>query len=182
VLLSAQATDKQVNIATKKLFAIANTPQQILDLGDELFNYIQSIGLYRNKGKNLLATCRILIEKWNHQVPNSREDLEELPGVGRKTANVILNVWFKEPTMAVDTHVFRVSHRVGLSKGTTPLAVELDLVKKIPSEYLYHAHNWLILLGRYTCKAQNPLCKTCSVQPYCMTGKKLLKQLNQNNQ
>ena len=168
VLLSAQATDVGVNKATRKLFAVANTPQAMLDLGLEgLEGYIQTIGLYRSKAKHLLQTCQILLERFAGQVPNSREALETLPGVGRKTANVVLNVAFGQPTMAVDTHIFRVSNRTGLAPGATPLAVEQALLKRVPKEYLQHAHHWLILLGRYVCQARKPRCWECSVAAHC---------------
>ena len=168
VLLSAQATDVGVNKATRKLFAVANTPQAMLDLGLEgLEGYIQTIGLYRSKAKHLLQTCQILLECFDGQVPNSREALETLPGVGRKTANVVLNVAFGQPTMAVDTHIFRVSNRTGLAPGATPLAVEQALLKRVPKEYLQHAHHWLILLGRYVCQARKPRCWECSVAAHC---------------
>lgn len=168
VLLSAQATDVGVNKATRKLFAVANTPQAMLDLGLEgLEGYIQTIGLYRSKAKHLLQTCQILLERFYGQVPNSREALETLPGVGRKTANVVLNVAFGQPTMAVDTHIFRVSNRTGLAPGATPLAVEQALLKRVPKEYLQHAHHWLILLGRYVCQARKPRCWECSVAAHC---------------
>lgn len=168
VLLSAQATDVGVNKATRKLFAVANTPQAMLDLGLEgLEGYIQTIGLYRSKAKHLLQTCQILLERFDGQVPNSREALETLPGVGRKTANVVLNVAFGQPTMAVDTHILRVSNRTGLAPGATPLAVEQALLKRVPKEYLQHAHHWLILLGRYVCQARKPRCWECSVAAHC---------------
>lgn len=168
VLLSAQATDVGVNKATRKLFPVANTPRAILDLGQEgLESYIQTIGLYRSKARHLLQTCRILLEQYGGEVPATREALEALPGVGRKTANVVLNVAFGQPTMAVDTHIFRVGNRTGLAPGATPLAVEQGLLKRIPKEYLQHAHHWLILLGRYVCQARKPRCWECSVAAYC---------------
>ena len=168
VLLSAQATDVGVNKATRKLFAVANTPQKILDLGQEgLEGYIKTIGLYRSKAKHLLQTCQILLEQHGGQVPRTREALEALPGVGRKTANVVLNCAFGEPTMAVDTHIFRVSNRTGLAPGKTPLAVELKLLKRVPEPYKVHAHHWLILHGRYICQARKPRCWECSVAAYC---------------
>ena len=168
VLLSAQATDVGVNKATRKLFAVANTPQAMLDLGLEVLEgYIQTIGLYRSKAKHLLQTCQILLDRFDGQVPNTREALETLPGVGRKTANVVLNVAFGQPTMAVDTHIFRVSNRTGLAPGATPLAVEQALLKRVPKEYLQHAHHWLILLGRYVCQARKPRCWECSVAAHC---------------
>lgn len=168
VLLSAQATDVGVNKATRKLFPVANTPAQILDLGFEgLCEYIKTIGLYRSKAKHLLLTCQMLIDQHGGEVPRSREALEALPGVGRKTANVVLNVAFGEHTMAVDTHIFRVGNRTGLAPGKTPLAVELKLLKRVPAEYLLHAHHWLILHGRYVCQARKPRCWECSVARYC---------------
>ncbi len=168
VLLSAQATDVGVNKATRRLFAVANTPQQIRDLGLEgLERYIKTIGLYHSKAKHLLETCRILVEQHQGQVPRTREALEALPGVGRKTANVVLNVAFGEPTMAVDTHIFRVGNRTGLAPGNTPLAVEMQLMKRIPAEYLVDAHHWLILHGRYVCQARKPLCWQCGVSAFC---------------
>lgn len=168
VLLSAQATDVGVNKATRKLFPVANTPQAILDLGlDGLCEYIKTIGLYKSKAKHLLETCRMLIELHGGEVPRSREALEALPGVGRKTANVVLNVAFGEPTMAVDTHIFRVGNRTGLAVGKTPLAVEQKLLKRIPAGYLQHAHHWLILHGRYVCQARKPRCWDCGVREFC---------------
>jgi endonuclease-3 len=168
VLLSAQATDVGVNKATRRLFPVANTPQAILDLGLEgLMSYIQTIGLYRSKAKHLMAACEILVQQHGGQVPRTREALEALPGVGRKTANVVLNVAFGEPTMAVDTHIFRVGNRTGLAPGKTPLAVEKGLLKRIPEAYLVHAHHWLILHGRYVCQARKPQCWQCAVADYC---------------
>jgi endonuclease-3 len=168
VLLSAQATDVSVNKAMQGLFLVANTPQKMLALGLEgLESYIKTIGLYHSKAKHLLQTCQILMEHHNGEVPRTREALESLPGVGRKTANVVLNVAFGEPTMAVDTHIFRVSNRTGLAPGKTPLAVELKLLKRIPGPYRVHAHHWLILLGRYVCQARTPQCWQCAVAPYC---------------
>jgi len=168
VLLSAQATDVGVNKATRRLFPVAHTPQQILDLGQAgLESYIQTIGLYRSKAKHLLQTCRILVDQYGGQVPRTREALEALPGVGRKTANVVLNVAFGEPTMAVDTHIFRLGNRTGLAPGKTPLEVELKLLKRIPREYLEDAHHWLILHGRYVCQARKPLCDRCAVAACC---------------
>ena len=176
VLLSAQATDVGVNKATRKLFPVANTPQQILDLGLEgLERYIQTIGLYHSKAKHLMQTCRILVAQHNSVVPRTREALEALPGVGRKTANVVLNVAFGEPTMAVDTHIFRVGNRTGLAPGKTPLAVEMQLMKRIPPAYLVDAHHWLILYGRYVCQARKPLCWQCAVSAYCDFQPKTLK-------
>ncbi|MGQ0596267.1 endonuclease III [Aquabacterium sp.] len=168
VLLSAQATDVGVNKATAKLFPVANTPQQILDLGiDGLCNYIKTIGLYKSKAKHLMETCRMLIDLHGGEVPRTREALEALPGVGRKTANVVLNVAFGEPTMAVDTHIFRMGNRTGLAPGKTPLDVELKLLKRIPAEFKLHAHHWLILHGRSVCQARKPRCWECSVSAWC---------------
>ncbi|MBE7940454.1 MULTISPECIES: endonuclease III [Ramlibacter] len=168
VLLSAQATDAGVNKATRKLFPVANTPQAILDLGLEgLEGYIRSIGLYPTKARNLMATCRILVEAHGGAVPRTREALEALPGVGRKTANVVLNVAFGEETMAVDTHIFRVSNRTGLAPGKDPLAVEEALLRRVPREYLGDAHHWLILHGRYVCVARTPRCWECAVAQFC---------------
>ena len=168
VLLSAQATDVGVNKATRKLFPVAGTPQAILDLGLEgLEGYVKTIGLYRTKAKNLMETCRILVERHGGVVPRTREKLEALPGVGRKTANVVLNVAFGQPTMAVDTHIFRVSNRTGLAPGKNPLAVELQLMKRVPKEYAVDSHHWLILHGRYVCQARKPRCWECAVSQYC---------------
>jgi endonuclease-3 len=168
VLLSAQATDVGVNKATRRLFPVANTPHKILALGLEgLESYIKTIGLYRSKARHLMETCRLLVERHGGAVPRSREALEALPGVGRKTANVVLNVAFGEPTMAVDTHIFRVGNRTGLAPGKTPLAVEQQLLKRIPPQYLVDAHHWLILHGRYVCQARKPLCPQCAVSAVC---------------
>ncbi len=168
VLLSAQATDRGVNKATRALFAVAPTPQKMLALGlPALENAIKTIGLFRTKAKNLLATCRILVEEHGGQVPRTREALEALPGVGRKTANVVLNVAFGESTLAVDTHVFRVANRTGLAVGRTPLEVETRLVERVPEPFLQHAHHWLILHGRYVCLARRPLCAVCAVARWC---------------
>jgi endonuclease III len=168
VLLSAQATDVGVNKATRRLFPVAHTPQQILDLGlAALESHIQTIGLYRSKARHLMQTCQILVEQHRGQVPRTREALEALPGVGRKTANVVLNVAFGEPTMAVDTHIFRLGNRTGLAPGKTPLAVEQQLLKRIPKRFLEDAHHWLILHGRYVCQARKPQCARCAVRPYC---------------
>ena len=168
VLLSAQATDVGVNKATRRLFPVANTPQKILALGLEgLEGYIKTIGLYRSKARHLLETCRILVEQHGGEIPRTREALEALPGVGRKTANVVLNVAFGEPTMAVDTHIFRVGNRTGLAPGKTPYEVEMQLLKRIPPAYLVDAHHWLILHGRYICQARKPLCGQCAVSAYC---------------
>jgi len=168
VLLSAQATDVGVNKATDRLFPRANTPQAIIDMGlAALEDAIKTIGLYRSKAKHLMQTCEILVRDHGGQVPNTREALEALPGVGRKTANVVLNVAFGEPTMAVDTHIFRLGNRTGLAPGKTPLAVELKLLKRIPAAYMVDAHHWLILHGRYVCVARNPKCNACAVSAYC---------------
>jgi len=168
VILSAQATDAGVNKATRVLFPVANTPQAILGLGAEkLESYVRTIGLYRMKVKNVLATCRILIDQHGGKVPRTREELEALPGVGRKTANVVLNVAFGEPTLAVDTHVFRVANRTGLAPGKTPEAVEEKLMKVVPKEFMHDAHHWLILHGRYVCVARKPKCWECAVAQYC---------------
>jgi endonuclease-3 len=168
VLLSAQATDVSVNKATRRLFPVANTPQAMLDLGQAgLENDIRTIGLFRSKARHLLQTCQILIEQHAGVVPRTREALQALPGVGRKTANVVLNVAFGEATMAVDTHLFRLANRTGLAPGKTPYEVELKLLERIPAEYLVHAHHWLILHGRYICQARKPLCRQCAVRPYC---------------
>ncbi|MDI9332158.1 MAG: endonuclease III [Alphaproteobacteria bacterium] len=168
VLLSAQATDVRVNKATRRLFPVAHTPQQIIDLGlDRLMGYIQTIGLYRTKAANLMKTCQILVQEHGGQVPRTREALERLPGVGRKTANVVLNVAFSEPTMAVDTHIFRVSNRTGLAPGKDVLTVEQKLLRRVPPDYLLHAHHWLILHGRYVCQARKPLCGSCQGREYC---------------
>ena len=168
VLLSAQATDVGVNKATRKLFPVANSPQAILDLGLEgLEGYIKTIGLFHSKAKHLMQTCQMLVEQHGGQVPRSREALEALPGVGRKTANVVLNSAFGEATMAVDTHIFRMGNRTGLAPGKTPLEVELKLLKRIPPEYLVDAHHWLILHGRYVCVARTPRCWECAVSAYC---------------
>ena len=168
VLLSAQATDVGVNKATRRLFPIANTPARMLALGlDGLTEHIRTIGLYRTKAKNLLETCGILIARHRGKVPGTRAELEALPGVGRKTANVVLNVAFGEPTMAVDTHIFRVANRTGLAPGKNPLEVELKLLARIPPAYLVDAHHWLILHGRYVCQARRPLCAQCAVTRWC---------------
>jgi endonuclease-3 len=168
VLLSAQATDRGVNKATRELFARAPTPQKMLALGlPALEDAIKSIGLFRTKAKNLLATCRILVDEHGGQVPRTRDALEALPGVGRKTANVVLNVAFGEPTVAVDTHVLRVANRTGLAAGRTPAEVEARLLERVPGEFLSHAHHWLILHGRYVCLARRPLCERCAVARWC---------------
>lgn len=168
VILSAQATDTSVNKATEKLFPVANTPEKILALGETtLRDHIKTIGLYRGKAANVIKTCRILLEKHHGKVPNTREALEELPGVGRKTANVILNTCFGEPMIAIDTHIFRVAQRIGLAKGTTPLAIEKQLLDVIPPKYLHDAHHWLILHGRYVCTARKPKCPECIINDLC---------------
>ncbi len=168
VLLSAQATDVGVNKATRKLYPVANTPDKILALGiDELKTYIQTIGLYHTKAKNVMETCRILVEQHGGQVPRTREALEALPGVGRKTANVVLNTAFGEPTIAVDTHIFRVSNRTRIAPGKTVEIVEQKLLKFVPKEFLHDAHHWLILHGRYTCIARKPLCWNCIIADLC---------------
>ena len=168
VILSAQATDIGVNKATTLLFPVANTPEAILDLGLRgLKSYIKTIGLYNAKAENIIKTCRILIERFDGEVPRTREELESLPGVGRKTANVILNTAFGEPTIAVDTHIFRVANRTGLAPGKTPLAVEKRLVRLTPDEFKKDAHHWLILHGRYTCKARKPDCPHCVIEDLC---------------
>jgi endonuclease-3 len=168
VVLSAQATDAGVNKATRSLFAIADTPEKMLALGeDKLRDYIKTIGLFRAKAKNVIALSQRLVSEFNSAVPADRDVLETLPGVGRKTANVVMNIAFAHPTMAVDTHVFRVANRTGLSKGTTPLAVEADLLRRIPDRYAMHAHHWLILHGRYLCKARKPECWRCLIADIC---------------
>jgi len=168
VILSAQATDKSVNIATAALYKRANTPQKMLALGAAgLEDYIKTIGLYRTKAKNVIAACRILVEEHGGKVPHDREALERLPGVGRKTANVVLNVAFGEPTIAVDTHIFRVSNRTNLAPGKDPLEVERRLLKFVPGEFRLHAHHWLILHGRYVCVARSPKCPECIIRDLC---------------
>jgi endonuclease-3 len=174
VILSAQATDVGVNKATGKLFPVANTPETITELGVEgLKSYIRTIGLFNSKAENIIKTCRILIDEHGSEVPRTRESLEALPGVGRKTANVVLNTAFGEPTIAVDTHIFRVSNRTGLAPGKTPLQVELKLLKVVPEEYRLNAHHWLILHGRYTCKARRPNCPECIVTDLCSFNSKI---------
>jgi endonuclease-3 len=168
VILSAQATDVSVNKATDKLYKVANTPEAILDLGASgLKSYIRTIGLYNNKAENIVKTCRLLIDDFAGEVPRTREQLESLPGVGRKTANVVLNTAFGEPTIAVDTHIFRVANRTGLAKGKTPHEVERRLTRLTPDEFRKNAHHWLILHGRYICKARKPLCGTCPIIEWC---------------
>lgn len=176
VILSAQATDISVNKATKRLFEQFDTPQKMLLLGEaNLKPYIKTIGLYNSKAKNIIALCEILIDKYNSIIPDDFEELIKLPGIGRKTANVILNCAFAKPTIAVDTHVFRVAHRIGLSIGSSPEKVEKDLLKKIPIKCLFHAHHWLILHGRYVCKARTPICSSCSISAYCSYNEKMKK-------
>ena len=168
IILSAQSTDKGVNKATKELFKVADTPQKMLDLGiDGLKEYIKTIGLYNNKAKSIISMSQSLLEKFDGEVPSSQEELESLAGVGRKTANVLRNVWYNQPTMAVDTHVFRIAHRLDFSKGKTPLEVEKDLLKVLPDKYLMYANHWLVLFGRYICKAQKPDCEKCPIAKYC---------------
>lgn len=175
VILSAQATDVGVNKATRKLYPHANTPQAILDLGEDgLKQYIRTIGLFNSKAANIIKTCRILLDQHDGEVPDDRAELEALPGVGRKTANVILNTAFGQPTIAVDTHIFRVSNRTGLAPGKTPLAVEKSLLKVVPEEFLLNAHHWLILHGRYTCIARKPKCMECIVRDLCSYKDKIL--------
>lgn len=173
VILSAQATDKSVNLATKKLFPKANTPQKILELGENgLQEYIKSIGLYKTKAKNILATCTLLIQNHGGEVPRTREELERLPGVGRKTANVMLNTAFGQPAIAVDTHIFRVSNRTGIARGKTVLEVEQKLLKCVPGQFRHDAHHWLILHGRYICVARKPKCPVCLINDLCEYGEK----------
>jgi endonuclease-3 len=168
VALSAQATDKGVNKATAELFKIADTPQKMLDLGEEaVIQHIKTIGLYRNKAKNVIKLSRILVDDYNGEVPNSRAALESLPGVGRKTANVVLNMWWGMPTQAVDTHIFRFGNRSGIAVGKDVVAVERAIEDHIPADFQHHAHHWLILHGRYTCKARKPMCGTCVIRDLC---------------
>ena len=168
VILSAQATDRSVNLATARLFPLANTPQKILALGESgLMPYIQRIGLYRTKARNVIATCALLVEKFGGEVPSNRADLESLPGVGRKTANVILNTAFGQPTIAVDTHIFRVANRTGIAPGKNVVEVENRLLKFVSEEFRRDAHHWLILHGRYVCKARRPDCPTCLIRHLC---------------
>lgn len=168
VVLSAQATDKSVNLATARLFAVAATPAAMLELGEEgLTGYIKTIGLFRMKAKNVIQLSRLLLQNFNGDIPRTREQLESLPGVGRKTANVVLNVAFGEPTMAVDTHIFRVANRTGIAPGKDPVEVEEKLLKFVPPEFLLHAHHWLILHGRYTCIARKPKCPECVIRDLC---------------
>ena len=173
VVLSAQSTDKGVNRATEELFKIADTPQKMAALClDKLKHYIKTIGLYNNKAKNIIALSKELTEKYQGEVPHNREALENLAGVGRKTANVVLNVWFNEPTLAVDTHVMRISHRLNMSDGKNPLEVEKDLLKVLPDNYKKNANHWLVLFGRYICKAQKPDCPNCPVSSFCHSADK----------
>ncbi|MBS0271138.1 MAG: endonuclease III [Proteobacteria bacterium] len=168
VVLSAQATDKGVNKATKELFKVADTPKKMVGLGEEnLKRYINTIGLYNAKARNIIALSERLLQHYDSQVPQTREDLESLPGVGRKTANVVLNAAFREPVIAVDTHIFRVSNRTGLTFGKTPLEIEKELMKRIPSQWILNAHHWLVLHGRYVCTARKPHCPTCPVREEC---------------
>jgi endonuclease-3 len=172
VILSAQATDVSVNLATRRLYKVANTPAAILELGEDgLKAYIKTIGLFNSKASNIIATCKALLREHSGEVPPDRQALEALPGVGRKTANVILNTAFGQATMAVDTHIFRVANRTGLALGKTPLIIERKLLKSIPQQYLLNAHHWLILHGRYVCKARTPNCPECIVRDLCRTGK-----------
>lgn len=168
VVLSAQSTDKGVNKATSELFKVADTPQKMLDLGEEkLKEYIKTIGLFNNKAKNIIALSKQLVEDFNGEVPADRDILTTLAGVGRKTANVVMNVWYHQPTLAVDTHVMRIAHRLDFSRGKTPLEVEQDLMKVLPEELVVNTNHWLVLFGRYICKAQRPLCDKCPVYDYC---------------
>lgn len=175
VALSAQATDVGVNKATQGLFKIADTPEKMVALGEEaLIGHIKTIGLFRNKAKNVIALSKMILEDFSGEVPKTREDLEKLPGVGRKTANVVMNVAYGEPTIAVDTHIFRISNRTGLAPGKDVLAVELSLEKRVPKAYLLHAHHWLILHGRYICKARKPLCVRCELADICKFDEKVV--------
>lgn len=168
VILSAQSTDVSVNKATEKLFAVAKTPESFVKMGEvKLKTYIKTIGLYNSKAANIIKTCKMLVEQHHSQVPGNREELEKLPGVGRKTANVILNTAFGQTTIAVDTHIFRVANRIGLAKGKTPLAVEQQLLENIPKQYLHDAHHWLVLHGRYVCVARKPKCGQCIIRDLC---------------
>lgn len=177
VILSAQATDVGVNKATARLFPVANTPEEILELGEDgLKEYIRTIGLYNSKARNIMRACRDLVDKHGDEVPDNRAELEALAGVGRKTANVVLNTAFGHPTMAVDTHIFRVANRTGLAPGKTPLAVEKALLKRVPDQYLQNAHHWLILHGRYTCRARSPKCAECPVLDLCRWRSKNLPE------
>lgn len=168
VVLSAQATDKSVNIATKELFKVASTPKKMVELGEKkLIPYIRSIGLYKNKAHNIIELSKMLLSKFNSKVPSTREELESLPGVGRKTANVVLNVIFDQPTMPVDTHLMRISPKIGLVSGTTPIEIEKNLLERIPKKYLKNAHHWLLLHGRYVCTARNAKCDECVINDLC---------------
>jgi endonuclease-3 len=179
VILSAQATDKSVNLATRKLFPVAGTPEKILALGEAgLSQFIQRIGLFRTKAKNILATCQLLIGKHHSEVPRTRKELEALPGVGRKTANVILNTAFGEPTIAVDTHIFRVANRTGIAQGKNVLEVEQKLARLVPNEFRHNAHHWLILHGRYVCKARKPACNQCLIVDLCEYKEKNLEKIS----
>ncbi len=176
VVLSAQATDEGVNRATSSLFEVADTPEKMLALGeDTVREYIRTIGLFRTKAKNVIALSRDLVEKYNSEVPDNREALEALPGVGRKTANVVLNICFGQPTIAIDTHLFRLANRIGLAPGKTVLAVEMGLLKAVPKHYLLHAHHWLILHGRYVCKARKPECEKCLISDLCLFAGKTVQ-------
>ena len=173
VVLSAQSTDKGVNRATEALFKVADTPQKMLDLGEEkLKEYIKTIGLFNNKAKNIILLSRQLVEEFDGVVPADRDTLTKLAGVGRKTANVVMNVWYHQPTLAVDTHVMRIAHRLDFSQGKTPLEVEEDLMKVLPEEMVINTNHWLVLFGRYICKAQKPLCEKCPIKDYCKCGDK----------
>ena len=173
VVLSAQSTDKGVNKATEALFKVADTPQKMLDLGEEkLKEYIKTIGLFNNKAKNIILLSRQLVEEFDGVVPADRDTLTKLAGVGRKTANVVMNVWYHQPTLAVDTHVMRIAHRLDFSQGKTPLEVEEDLMKVLPEEMVINTNHWLVLFGRYICKAQKPLCEKCPIKDYCKCGDK----------
>ncbi len=172
VVLSAQATDKSVNAATKSLYEKVTTPELMLALGKEgLISYIKSIGLYNSKAEHIIQLSKILIEQYDSKIPSTREDLMKLPGVGRKTANVVLNVVYHQPTMPVDTHLMRICPKIGLAEGSTPLEIEQSLLKRIPKEYLMHAHHWLILHGRYVCTARSPKCKECCINDICLATK-----------
>ena len=173
VVLSAQSTDKGVNRATEALFKVADTPQKMLDLGEEkLKEYIKTIGLFNNKAKNIMLLSRQLVGEFDGVVPADRDTLTKLAGVGRKTANVVMNVWYHQPTLAVDTHVMRIAHRLDFSQGKTPLEVEEDLMKVLPEEMVINTNHWLVLFGRYICKAQKPLCEKCPIKDYCKCGDK----------
>lgn len=173
MVLSAQTTDKGVNRATAELFKVADTPQKMVELGEQkLISYIRTIGLFNNKAKNIISMSKDLLERFGGEVPERREDLETLAGVGRKTANVVLNVWYHKPALAVDTHVMRISHRLDFSQGKTPLAVEQDLLKVLPDKYVINANHWLVLFGRYICKAQRPECEKCPISSYCRSKDK----------